>query len=709
MTHHTATSASARSAGRALAIALAVAAGAAVTIGAGPLHAEPDPASVDPELGPLIGGRSSYVEGTHVWTDFAWDDTGPDSDGLDGGDAAYPEGSSHNGADLIQLQLSSRQGALQVVAVLETLIDGEEALVGVGLDVDRDPTTGAPSVPGGQWANSTPLGLEHLVLIGTDGEGQLLSWDGGALSAAGGFAVTTDRPRNVVSAAVPQLALGNATSSAVGLIGLETAAGSWVDGTHPVQDLAFVHAEDPTSDVVLGLREQVPQLGFVPYPDKVQADVLAGDLPPHRAVATVEFGTARTELAEPRVGYNTFLYHSRVVLPGEGIQQDPRIYRGVYMPYGVLIPPGLPANPPMMTFLHGANQHHRVNPVLFSTEGLVIPGPYDVPAVVIFPNGRTTGWGTALAEKDALDATDDAIARLGVDADRVVLTGISSGGMGTFRIAARWPDRWTGAYSLVGGGTANLENLTNLPFRASNGALDPLVNVRTWHDSATALEEAATVDYRIVLVHNRSHDGPLEEGNCYFLDLLGRDRVTEPGRVRYTIAPHPVENEYLSPDGAYWVSGMTPRAGPRASVDATSLAKPERVAGEDIVGFDQNVTKTADFCGPHPELRGGNHWEVRGRSFTTVERADPANAMDIVLTNIGTATVDVVRAGIDTDRPVTLTVTSDGETELLLAGGWSGSHEVSRDGGEPAIVHSRDGVIAIDVVEGTQAYEITRG
>ena len=90
----------------------------------------------------------------------------------------------------------------------------------------------------------------------------------------------------------------------------------------------------------------------------------------------------------------------------------------------------------MVVLLHGANQYQNVNLVHFSTQGLVIPGAYDVPAAVIFPNGRTTGWGTALAEQDALDATDDAIARLDIDADRVVLSGISSGGIGTFRLAS---------------------------------------------------------------------------------------------------------------------------------------------------------------------------------------------------------------------------------------------------------------------------------
>ena len=30
----------------------------------------------DPTVGPLICGTASYVDGTYVWTDYAYDDTG---------------------------------------------------------------------------------------------------------------------------------------------------------------------------------------------------------------------------------------------------------------------------------------------------------------------------------------------------------------------------------------------------------------------------------------------------------------------------------------------------------------------------------------------------------------------------------------------------------------------------------------------------------
>lgn len=639
----------------------------------------------DPELGPLIAGASSYVGGTHVWTDYAYDDRGANTNTLAGGDATYPAPPHPaNTADLVQLQVGTSDGALSVAAVLGTLVDGHDALVGVGFDTDGDPTTGAPTLPGGGWRVSQPLGLDALALLPTSGSGRWLVADGDGFAERATFPVTVDRARNVVSAAIAAARPGAVTWRAVGAIGMLDDAGSWADGAHPVHDLAYVRGEDPSMEIVSSLQEQVPQAGFVPYQDKIQADVLAGRLPPTRAIASIDLGTSRTELARPVAGLNTFLYHSRVRLP-EGVEPDPIQYNGVYQPYAVYLSANAGPRPPMIVFLHGANQYQNVNPVHFSPTGIVLAGAYDNPGVVIFPNGRTTTWGTPLAEQDALDATDDAVRRLNVDPDRVVLSGVSSGGMGTFRIASRWPDRWSGAFSIVGGvqDTGPTENLTNVVFRAANGLLDPLVNVETWRASADALAAAESVDYRIVLVHNRSHDGPIAEGNCFYREAMARPRDRNPARVRYTVEPaafvHDEETGLdLRPTGAYWVSGLASRDGERGGIDAESLAKPGREVAETIDRVDENVTKGADFCGPHPTMQNGNNWQVQGRAFGPSARPR-SNGLTAALTNLRAATIDTGRAGLSSAAPMVVTVTSDGPAELTLLGSWK-RVVVTRDG-----------------------------
>jgi pimeloyl-ACP methyl ester carboxylesterase len=697
---------------RLLVAATAAALVASLTVGALPSRGAGE-APADPELGTLIAGEESFAGGTHVWTDYAYDDRGPNNDGLAGGDGRYPANPyPGNTADLIQLQLGTdTSGNLTIATVLETLVDGAEALIGVAFDTDGDPGTGATTVPGGQWKNREPLGLEQLVLLGTDGTGSLRTWNGGAWTDAGAVDVGVDRARNLVSATVPALQPGTATWNAVGVAGMQDGGGgSWLNGAQPIYDLAYVRAEDPVNEVAFALREQVPQLGFVPYQDKDQADILVGAIGAHRAVSDVRFGTGATQEPAVRQGFNAFLYHSRAPVP-EGVQNEPLIYNGPYMPYAVWVPPNLPASPPLLVFLHGANQYQNVNLVHFNNpQSQLVKSSYDVPAVVIFPNGRTTGWGSPLADRDALDSIADALARpaLNLDADRVVLSGVSSGGAGTFRLASRYPDLFTGAYSLVGGGTTLLENLTNLPFRASNGLADPLVNVNTWRTSADALKAAGTVDYRIVLVHNRSHDGPLAEGNCYYLDLLSRDRVKDPARVRFTTpaSDKAIRDLGLQPTGAYWVSAMTARDdAQRAGLDAESLARPARVVANEILEVNENLTKTADFCGPHPNLRGGNNWSIEGRSFTTAQR-DAVNGMTVALANLASATIDANRAGLDSSAPLELRTTGDGTTVLTLVGSWPGTVRILRDGEEVAQTEASDGRITFEVAGGTHRYTV---
>src|SRR5206468_1920833 len=94
------------------------------------------------------------------------------------------------------------------------------------------------------------------------------------------------------------------------------------DGGQPIYDLAYLRAEDPTKEVAVALREQVPQLGFVPYQDKDQADVLAGGIGPHRAIASITFGTGQNVEPDTVQGFNAFLYHSRVPVP-EGLKTTP--------------------------------------------------------------------------------------------------------------------------------------------------------------------------------------------------------------------------------------------------------------------------------------------------------------------------------------------------------------------------------------------------
>ena len=622
-----------------------------------------DACATPPELGgPLVSGTTAYLAGTHVWTDYAYDDRGANTNLIPGGDATYPaEPHPGNTADFIQLQIGSGPGGeLSVTALLETLVPGSEVVVGVGLDTDLDASTGAATVPGAQWPvlPTTGLGLEHLVLLDSAAAtGTWMRWQLGAWQVAGSFPVATDRDCNTLSALVAALAPGNATWNAVGVAGPSDATGSWVDDAHPIHDLAYVVGEGPVTDPHLALYQQVPQV-YQPWQDNIQSDLLSGLADPAPAVAEIAFGTGQTQLPPPidvhSPGLYTFLYRSAIDL-GEGVRQTPRQYRGPYQPYLVYIASTIPDDPPpAVVFMHGANQNHLVNAVHFNLEGATVPGlaAYDVPAVVVMGMGRDENWNTGPAEMDLLEMTDDAIARLGLDADRIVLSGISAGGIGTFRHLARYPDRWSGGYSIVGGGTTTLENMTNVPLRFHNGALDPLVNVQFFLDAEAAADAAGTVDYRGALVNTSSHI-PEQAGNCWYLEMLATPRVVNPARVRYTVRPSgfffdPVSGIDLHPDGAYWVSDLVSNDASDASIDATSLVRPDRlrVATEIDEPLQENATQGRDFCGPNPGVQTGDEWELHGRAFAPGPPQTIEKKLVATVTNVASVTLDLARAGL---------------------------------------------------------------
>jgi len=658
------------------------------------------------EIGPLVAGTSSYVRGTYVWTDYVYDDRGPNTNMVAGGDAAYPPNPyPGNTADFVQVHLSSTsRGALRLGAVLQTLVTGAEALIAFGLDTDRNALTGATRLPGGGWHTNQPLGLEHLVVLPTSGRGDVRSWSSGRWITSTTFEVRVDRDANLVSATVERLRPGAAIWNVVGVAGMSDASGSWLDGAHPIQDLAFVRGEDPPLDPVVAVTFSVPQLRS-PWQDEVQADLLVGKQSPTQAVAAVAFGTRRTATYKVQPGVHTFLYHSRIDL-GEGVRQDPLQYAGPYQPYLVRIPSGLGRKPPAILFLHGANQNHLSTVSYFNPSGVVIQGPYDVPAVLVFPLGRDPNWSTGPAEMDMLETRRDAVARLGIDRDRIVLSGISAGGAGTFRHAARHPDLWTGAYSIVGAASFSgpvgppLENMTNLPFRAHNGLLDPLVNAAAWQTSAEALAAAETVDYRTVLVNTSSHF-PVKMGNCWYMDMLRRPRQVDPARVRFTVDPADfiVDSKAgidLRPDGAYWVSGLEPRGTGRGTIDVVSLARADRGrTATDTAAVEENASAGRDFCGPRPGLQTGDNWIHLGRTFQRAQRQPVRNGVEIRMSGLRRAVLDLARARVSTRSDVVVRLVGDGPAALVLRGPWQGRVVVLRDGREMSHTQASNGRIVI--------------
>ena len=684
-----------------------------------------------PTRGPLISGTASWIDGTHAWTDYAYDDRGTTPAASYPG-RIYPSDATANAADLIQLQLGLARDRLVIRAVLETLTDPASPLLGIGLDLDANPATGAPALPGAGWTVSgTPLGLERLVVVGANGT-RVMAWKRGAWRTTDGPAPTIDPADNTMRVAIPLDRLGprGTTWRAVGVLGLASAGHSWLDDGGPILDLAYVR--DPSS---------------ASWQSGLQADVLAGQADAAQAVAILaidDFLQRRTTRAQPVPGAkNTLLYRSALEL-GEGIQGTDRKYAGPYQPYVAWFPPDLPVHAPLIVFMHGALQNHLTGPYGETSDGDadlgLLAGRLTPKAVIVTPLGRgeAFGWYTGASEQDVLDVVADAQRRFRTDPERVVLSGYSLGGVGTFNLAQLYPDRWTAAIDIVGAPDLGLvellriapplpsalENLRNLPFRLAHSRLDELeIIVGVIQPDLAALRlHALGYDYRYWQFYRRDHlNFPVPVLQCEYEVLAARPRVVDPPRVVFSLQPalqriEPESGLDLRHDRAYWMSELTARGTsfrPRdkATVDITTLALPDREPRlRPIAQVTENLTGGRDVCGPNPDIRTFDVWTVVGQAWEGYEDAPLRNAIAATLTGVASVRLDVARMGLDVTRAIAIDVRSDGDSRLRLAGPWRGRGVVVEHDGQAATTACpAQGVIDVAIPEGIAAIRLRPG
>lgn len=699
-------------------------------------------------LGPLVSGETSSVEGTHVWTDYAYDDRGIDSDLFAGGDVTYPDDAAPgNAADIIQVQLAPAGGGVSMRFVLNSLVDRRAPLVGVGFDTDRDARTGAATLPGDSWRTLTPIGLERVAVLSADG-GEVLEYTAGAWQRVGQFATAIDEQNNTIDAVISGAMLrpGQSKWRAVAVAGITAGGQSWLNGG-PIYDLAYLRAEDPYTEAAYAPVDAAHQASGQlrgqgadsrEWQDHRQADVLAGRLDSANATAVVDFGllgrgeTALAAVTEP--GFHTFLHKSGMIL-GEGVQAEPRQYRGLYSPYLVRIPAVAEGPQPLIVFLHGGHANHLQSANYFAPSRTddISPGYFDPQAIVIFPLGRDPEWIPATSETDFLESVADAVKRLPIDPKRIVLTGISGGASGSLRYGQLYPDRWAGIYPLSGGGGPNFfENLDHLPVRMANGLLDPLGGSGNITLTANLLEQVGTVDYEIWLANLRSHVPMPGLGDCVLRDLVSRTRVESPPRVTYTFDPtiSTVDADRrisLTYDRAYWVSGLSARPirgedrsflvpgygatvhlgeDPTARIDVTSLAKADREeSGSTTRAAYENASAGRDFCGPNAALRSGDSWEEQKRKLQPAAPVETSNGMTLAMRNLASATLDTVAMGLRTDKPIRIITTGDGPASLRLLGQWTRPVTLEKDG---VVVGSlrptQGGVLVTDDFSGAHDY-----
>lgn len=126
---------------------------------------------------------------------------------------------------------------------------------------------------------------------------------------------------------------------------------------------------------------------------------------------------------------------------------------------------------PVIIFLHGVGEggSDAQKNLTVGLAPFVADRMGEFPFICIFPQSESGGWDeNSDAATDVIACLDDVSKTYNVDADRVILTGLSTGGYGTYAIGAKYKDRFAALVPMASNANATkwASDLVNMPIRA---------------------------------------------------------------------------------------------------------------------------------------------------------------------------------------------------------------------------------------------------
>ena len=162
------------------------------------------------------------------------------------------------------------------------------------------------------------------------------------------------------------------------------------------------------------------------------------------------------------------------------------------MPYAVSVPAGYdPAAPhPLILVLHPGGAQGPYYGSLHMRRTFE-PALRSVDAVFVAPDAPTRQWTSETSERAVMALLERILATYTIDSARILVTGFSLGGRGTWFFATRHPDLFTGAIPIAGRpGDSLLEALGDMPVHVIHSRADDVVPFGSAEDAARQLRAA---------------------------------------------------------------------------------------------------------------------------------------------------------------------------------------------------------------------------
>jgi len=615
-----------------------------------------------------------------------------------------------NAADIHQIRVKREGKQVRFAVMFNTLLAPDTTVVGIALG-----DGGAERMAWPLGAGIETPGTEHVITAWGTGA----RFDDIPISDAGG-SVAVDVDENAFEIALPRKLVGDSfrAYAAAGL--WDAANGTWMqvgatrsatqpgggDGAHPnIFNVAFRQDEDTT----VGPRNHFYETNW--WWELAQAAALAeGNI--DRYFVDIELDAEDTP-QRAYTGYHQRIYRSsvRIAPPHEGLTEagvtgweanPAAVWRynflGPWQTYNVYVPEQFDR---MTVMLHGSG---------INSFGIWLPGlQRDLGdangSILIDPLALGVSSGYAdHAELAVLESMDDAEKHYPVDDSKTVLSGVSMGGVGTYRMLALHPDLfaggvdWSGCAHSPGYCTAVemapgelFANYRNHELFIHHGGLDYLLPAYMAGHNAARME-ALGYPYRMALFPHVEHTG------FYYFDSWRLEsefirplRIDEnPVHVTFRTSEawwRPEISPRLVYDHAYWVSGLRtrdPTLSDRAygTVDATTmgLGRSEDSSAPFAPTFSLGAELEPNDCqfyGPSGRAFCMSH-TYSGREDVPGEAVPRQNSFTTTLRNLRAAAFDMERMGLSVEEPLVVEITTDGTSDVTILG----TGQVSVEGAE---------------------------
>jgi predicted peptidase len=145
--------------------------------------------------------------------------------------------------------------------------------------------------------------------------------------------------------------------------------------------------------------------------------------------------------------------------------------------YGISVPAGYTKGEPrpLILALHPGGERTPYYGLSFM-RGIVSPALKDLNAIIVAPDCPTRSWSDPAAEQAVMALVQNVMKEYAVDRRRILVTGFSLGGRGTWFMSSRHADLFTGAIPIAGAsGDEPLDRLGRIPTYVIHSRNDQVV------------------------------------------------------------------------------------------------------------------------------------------------------------------------------------------------------------------------------------------